>query len=147
MLSTTRPLQVDDLLPFHETDVAAWARTCTDDELARVCDVADFLTLSGPATPSGGSMTFAKASALAAVYVCEGKPRNLALSRRDLKVIVPDVVDENRRPLYLIQQTRPERFAVGDDAIDFWAVDPAKARRQRDQLAADFVKRESAKTS
>jgi hypothetical protein len=81
VLSTTRNLTVRDLLQFHEPAVADRVETYTEEEFVRVCDVADFLSLFGPTTGSGASMTLSKCVALAAVYVHDGAPRELVTGR------------------------------------------------------------------
>jgi len=61
---------------------AAWIVDCSDDELVRVCSVANWLLFNGPTLPSGASMMISKACALAVVYVRQGAPRHLARARR-----------------------------------------------------------------
>ncbi|MBT1669187.1 hypothetical protein KK092_07320 [Curtobacterium flaccumfaciens pv. flaccumfaciens] len=139
MLSTTRNLTVRDLLQFHEPAVADWVETCTEEDFVRVCDVADFLSLHGPSSPSGGSMMLLKCVALAAVYVHDGAPRELARAKRDLKAVVPPITADSPSTNWSIQQQRPQYFAVGDDAIDYWAEHPDRARARRESFAAERV--------
>ena len=61
-----------DLHEYGEDETADWILTCSEDELVRVCSVAEWLLYSGPSRPSGGSMMMAKACAVAAAYVREG---------------------------------------------------------------------------
>ncbi|WP_346055889.1 hypothetical protein [Amycolatopsis dongchuanensis] len=82
MLSTTRRLIAVSLVEYGEEPIADWASSCADDDFLRICGAADWLLHEGPKTASGASMTFAKAIALAAVFVREQKPRPLARSRR-----------------------------------------------------------------
>ena len=81
----------DDLLRYGEPETSEWMLSCSEDELVRVCSVADWLLLHGPSEPSGSSMMIAKACALAAIYVREGAPRALARSRRLPGAAVPVV--------------------------------------------------------
>ncbi|WP_147384969.1 hypothetical protein [Nocardioides cavernaquae] len=110
----------NDLLAFSEAAAAEWMIGCTDDELVRVCSVADWLLLHGPTTKSGASMQLAKACALAAVYVMEGAPRELASGRR---ARVPDgaQISDGRWPNYALQEAAPRHYGVGADAIAYWA--------------------------
>ena len=55
---------------------------CSEDDLIKVCSVANWLLHHGAGPRAGSSMMIAKACALAAIYVREGAPRDLALSRR-----------------------------------------------------------------
>lgn len=109
----------NDLLAFSEPAAARWVQLCTDDEFVRVCSVADWLLLHGPTTRSGASMQVAKACALAAVYVMEGAPRDLASGRR---AQVPDHLKATggRWPNYELQETAPRHYGVGPDAIAYW---------------------------
>lgn len=72
----------EDLYAYGEVETSTWMLTCTADEHIRVCSVGAWICSHGPTAPSGASMLFAKALALAAVYVREGAPRDLARSRR-----------------------------------------------------------------
>ncbi|SDO62510.1 hypothetical protein SAMN05660199_02319 [Klenkia soli] len=82
MLSTSAEHIASDLLQYGEDATAAWVLRCTDAELVRVCSVGCWLLFHGPGPSSGGSMLVAKAVSLAAVYVHEGAPRELARTRR-----------------------------------------------------------------
>ena len=82
MLSASAEHIASDLLQYGEDATAAWVLNCTDQELVRVCSVGYWLLFHGPRPPSGGSMLIAKAVSLAAVYVREGAPRELARKRR-----------------------------------------------------------------
>ena len=79
-------------------------------------------------------MLFAKANALAAVYVHDGEPRDLARSRRDLKLSAGPVDVNAPRTDHRIQALYPEWFAVGDDAIEFWSTDPQRSRSRKDRF-------------
>lgn len=110
-----------DLIEYGEDETARWMLTCSDDDLIRVCSVADWLLLDGPAHQSGSSMMIAKACALAAVYVREGAPRELRRSRRRKVEGLPPVPRLGRRPDYRAQMRFPRHYGVGDDAKAFWA--------------------------
>lgn len=110
-----------DLAEYGEEDAATWVLTCSDDELVRLRSVADWLLFHGPARPSGGSMIIAKACALAAVYVREGAPRELARSRRRKLAGLPPMPSPERRPSYQLQQQAPREYGVGDDARSYWS--------------------------
>jgi hypothetical protein len=112
----------EDLRRYGEDDVALWVVACSDDELLRVCSVADWLLLRGQALPSGSSMMIAKACALAAVYVCEGKPRNLRRHRRmPASAADEHSPDADRRPDLMAQLSAGRDYGVGQDARDFWS--------------------------
>ncbi len=72
MLSASAESISRDLMEYDEPVAAQWILRCSEDELVRICSVADWLLLHGPAAPSGASMMIVKACALAAVYVQEG---------------------------------------------------------------------------
>ena len=110
----------EDLRQYGEDATAAWVLGCSEDELVRLCSVADWLLFNGPATPSGASMMIAKACALAAVYVREGIPRNLARSRRGAPSGIAVPSSGGRRPDYALQKAAPRDYGVGDDARAFW---------------------------
>lgn len=135
MLSASRSSVARDLRAFHEPATADWVVTCSDDEFVRLCDVADFLLTAGPTVASGASMIIAKACALAGVYIHESAPRNLSRARRDLTAVRQSGASDERRTNYMLQQSRPQWFAVGDDAITFWATDPALAKQTRARYA------------
>jgi hypothetical protein len=64
-------------------------------------------------------------------------PRNLARSRRDLTQIRDRGSRDERWPDYELQNARPAWSAIGDDAIAFWAQEPAHAkqgRKRREEL-------------
>ncbi len=139
VLSTTRNLTVRDLLQFHEPDVAKWVEVCSEEDFVRVCDVADFLSLHGPVTSSGASLMLSKCVAMAAVYVHDGAPRDLARAKRDLKAVVPPIDSSSPSTDLLLARGRPQFFAVGDDAINVWAEHPDRARARRASYAAEFT--------
>ena len=125
VLDTSVGLIAEDLRRYGEDDVARWVMGCSDDELLRVCSVADWLLLRGQALPCGSSMMVAKACALAAVYVCEGKPRNLCRRRR-MPASAGAATDEHspdadRRPDLMAQLSAGRDYGVGQDARDFWS--------------------------
>ena len=123
MLSAGVESIAEDLRQYGEPETAEWVLACSDDELVRICSVANWLVHHGPATGSGASMMIAKACALAAVYVREGAPRNLARSRRGPAsgVVIPPT--GGRLPNYQLQNSAPHDYAVGDDAREFWSAD------------------------
>jgi hypothetical protein len=53
-----------DLHECGEYETANWILTCSDDELVKVCSVAEWLLYFGPSRPSGGSLMIARACAL-----------------------------------------------------------------------------------
>lgn len=126
VLDASVNLVAEGLRRYGEDDVALWVLKCSDDELLRVCSVADWLLLRGPALPSGSSMMIVKACALAAVYVCEGEPRDLRRRRRKpaSSGTVPDQhsSDADRRPDLMAQLSAGHGYGVGQDARDFWGV-------------------------
>jgi hypothetical protein len=107
-----------DLRQYGEDATADWLLACTDEELVRVCSVGEWLLYHGPSTRSG-SMLIAKALSLAAVYVREGAPRDLARSRRRRLDSRPDR-DDGRRPDHVLASGVPYAYGVGDDARAFW---------------------------
>jgi hypothetical protein len=108
-----------DLRQYGEDEAADWLLTCTDEELVRVCSVGEWLLFHGPGRPSGGSMLFAKALSLAAVYVREGAPRELARPRRR-RLDGHDREYDGRRPDHVLAGSVPDAYGVGDDARAFW---------------------------
>jgi hypothetical protein len=110
-----------DLRQYGEAPTADWLLGCTDEELVRVCSVGEWLLYNGPGRPSGGSMLFAKALSLAAVYVREGAPRHLARSRRR-RFDGPPAQGDGRRPDDVLAGSVPYAYGVGDDARAFWLV-------------------------
>jgi hypothetical protein len=110
----------EDLRQYGESSTAAWVLTCSDDELVRLCSVANWLLNHGPAAPSGASMMIAKACALAAVYVHEGAPRDLARSRRGKGLGALAPANGGRRPDYALQRAAPRDHGVGEDARQVW---------------------------
>lgn len=115
------------LVEYGEEGAAQWVRDCSDEELVQVCSVADWLLFNGPSTKTG-SMMIAKALALAAVYVHEKTPRDLARSRR--KPLPPlseperEAIRRGRWVDYQLQATKPGGYGVGPDARNFWGKDP-----------------------
>jgi hypothetical protein len=139
VLSTTRNLTVRDLLQFHEGEVAKWVESCSEEQFVRVCDVADFLSMHGPVTSTGASLMLSKCVALAAVYVHNGAPRALARAKRDLKAAVPPIDSSSPSTDLVLARSWPPYFAVGDDAIDFWAEHPDQVRARRATYAAEHA--------
>ena len=82
MLSAGVEQIAESLRQYGEAPAAAWVLECSEDDLIKVCSVANWLLHHGAGPRAGGSMMIAKACALAAIYVREGAPRDLALSRR-----------------------------------------------------------------
>jgi len=121
MLSASAEDISEDLRRYGEPEAAEWMDRCSEDELVTVCSVADWLLLHGSTNPSGSSMMIAKACALAAVYVKEGAPRNLARSSRGKGSRVPEAPGGGRRPNYQLQVAAPRHYGVGDDARQFWS--------------------------
>lgn len=119
MLSASAERIAADLRQYGEEATAVWLLSCTDEELVRVCSVGEWLLLEGPRTPSGASMLFARALSLAAVYVREGSPRELAHSRRR-GVASDDAGHDGRRPDDVLAAAVPSDYGVGDDARAFW---------------------------
>jgi hypothetical protein len=128
VLSAQVGVIAENLLRYGEPEASGWLLSCSDDELVRVCSVADWLLLHGPKEPSGSSMMIAKACALAAVYVREGSPRALARPRRLPAAAVPALVAtediKRRRPRHDLQTAAPRHYAVGDDARAAWQSRP-----------------------
>jgi len=114
----------EELRQFGEDATAQWVDDCSDDDLLRICAVADWLIYRGPATPSGASMMLGKACALAAVYVREGRPRDLASDRfRPPAPLSPADVAKlrnGRRPSLADQLRKGRDYGVGQDAKDYW---------------------------
>lgn len=120
MLSAGVESIAEDLRQYGEPETAEWILGCSDDELVRVCSVAEWLLYYGPRRPSGGSMMIGKACALAAVYVHDGSPRELARPRRKPSSgVAPQ--SEGRRPDEELQTSMPREYGVGDDARKYWA--------------------------
>jgi hypothetical protein len=71
----------EDLWAYGEDKLAPRAAELSDQELERMGELAGDWALRS-ATPSGRGMLLAKAIALAAVEVMEGRPRPLQRSRR-----------------------------------------------------------------
>lgn len=120
MLNASAEQVERDLLQYGEEETAGWLMRCTEEELVRVCSVAEWLLYNGPRTSSGASMTIAKACALSAVYVREGAPRDLANSRRKKISGLPPVPSPGRRPDHRLQSQVPTDYGVGDDAREYW---------------------------
>ena len=114
-----------DLIEYGEVEAAEWVRSCSDDDLVRICSVADWLLLHGPSTKAGSSMMIAKALALATVYIREGTPRDLASKRRKplpaLSEAERDAIRRGRWVNYQLQEAKPRDYGVGPDARDYWA--------------------------
>lgn len=110
-----------DLRSFDETETAQWVLDCSEEELVRVCSVADWLLYNGPKSPSGNSMKILKALALAAVYVHEGEPRELRRKRR--RILEEPKIQGGRLPNWELQRSLPKDYGVGDNAREFWQTD------------------------
>jgi hypothetical protein len=119
LLTTGAATVADDLERYGESTTAAWMLTCSEEELVRVCTVADWLLYNGPARSSGASMLIAKACALAAVYVHEGRPRDLARLRR-APLTGPPPDSSWRRPDPQLHQSVAPDYGVGEDARACW---------------------------
>ncbi|MFI5615261.1 hypothetical protein [Amycolatopsis sp. NPDC051903] len=124
MLSTSRGLAVRDLLSYDEPAPADWGDSCSEDDFLRVCGVADRLVYQGQSTPSGAGMMYAKAIALAAVFMHEGAPRDLARKRRRT---LPELSSEesrrisfDRSPDFEEQRKRGTYYGVTDAVKAFW---------------------------
>ena len=132
MLTASAETIADDLGRYGEDATARWVLTCTDEELVRVCSVAEWLIFNGAGTASGGSMMFARALALAAVYVHKGAPRALARSRRRAGVRPEagpgDVIGGlGRRPDHVLAASVPPDYGVGLDLRTFWSAKTSPA--------------------
>lgn len=107
------------LAEYGEDQASTWVLNCSDDELMRVVTVAGWLIHNGPGTKAG-SMIFAKALALASVYVHEGTPRNLRRSRRKTIGRLP-VEIQLRYPSPASYPGAAQTYPVGPDARAFWS--------------------------
>jgi hypothetical protein len=121
MLSAGDELIAEELRRYGEEATAAWVLECSDDDLIKICSVADWLLHYGPRPRAAGSMIIAKACALAAVYVRENAPRDLARARRGKPSGITISARGGRRPDPLRQVAMPNDYAVGNDAREFWA--------------------------
>lgn len=91
-VNTTRYQLALDLRTYGEDQCASAVPQLTDEQMSRIGEIAGHLVSSpNTRTASGASMLLAKAVALAAVEVIEGKPRDLKWKRRKLKGIYPGV--------------------------------------------------------
>jgi hypothetical protein len=122
VITTSNQIIAEELERFGETETAAWVRTCDDDELVRVCSVADWLALRSPTRSTGARRGFSRSLALAAVYVHEASPRHLrrkrplpAQARRKGARVM-----RGRWPSQRAQTAAPVGYGVGDDARRFW---------------------------
>lgn len=123
MIMATRGSIRRHLLEYGEDAAAEWIVSCTDDELLRLGCVAGWVSLSGPSTPSGGSMMICKALAIAAVCVHEGKPRKLARTRRrKLPELSAEELRRIRSEPYPMASSFaiPRNYGVTDEIKDFW---------------------------
>ncbi|MGN6501465.1 MAG: hypothetical protein ACTHKX_01005 [Pseudolysinimonas sp.] len=121
----------NDLMTYGEDVTAEWIAACSEDEFRRVRNVADFLVAFGPTQGDGSSMLIAKALALAAVYVCEGTPRQLNRERRDLSRTSERYSALQRPSVMDVMMEIGDPFeGVGDDLVESWARSPADARAQ-----------------
>lgn len=104
-----------DLLRFGEDEAAAWMNQCSDEELERVSQVAGYLF--GLVNP------LARACATAAVYVCEGAPRDLRRKRRGPQIEPegPLLRNGRRSSLGVRRQIGDLRgYGIGQDLVDFF---------------------------
>lgn len=120
MLSASAESMAESLYQYGEHEAADWVVSCSDDELVRVCSVAEWLLYQGPGPSRGGSMMIARACAIAAVYVREGAPRELARSRRKRVAGALPVPSPGRRPNAGLQAACPSGYGVGEDLRAFW---------------------------
>ncbi|WP_326568839.1 hypothetical protein VSH64_45030 [Amycolatopsis rhabdoformis] len=130
MLSTSRGSAAQDLLEYGEAATAEWVVSCSEDDFMKVCAAADWILLYGPTTPSGASMMVARAIASAAVFVHDGRPRDLARKRRRK---LPELTPEERRrvafdraPDHRAQRAKGEFYGVTDELKEFWAADTGR---------------------
>jgi hypothetical protein len=86
---------------------------CSEDDLIKVCSVANRLLHHGAGPRAGGSMMIAKACALAAIYVREGAPRDLALFRRGKPSGTP--ISPSGGPGPEVQPAHPRGTGSGQD--------------------------------
>jgi hypothetical protein len=122
MLATTRGMTNRDLLAYGEDETARWVEHCADDELLRICGVANWL-LYGPTTRSDSSMNLARACALAAVFIREGRPRQLARAvRKSMPQLTPAQTEASRSgsPNYQQQQELDQYYGVTAEFQEFW---------------------------
>jgi hypothetical protein len=125
VLSTSAEVTSGDLRQYGEDAAADWVLGCTDEGLVRVCSVADWPLYRGPGPTGDGSMLLAKAASLAAVYVREGAPRDLARTRhRRAESWQQPEVDGGwylgRLPDHVLAAGVPFGYGVGDDARSRW---------------------------
>ena len=120
MLNASAETIAADLRQYGEDATAHWLLACTDEELVRVCSVGEWLLYHGPSRPSGDSMLIAKALSLAAVYVREGAPRELARSRRRSLEGWRGERPDGRRPDHVLAANVAADYGVGDDARAHW---------------------------
>lgn len=106
----------EDLRRYGEDTVADWVLVCSDDELTRTCSVGHWIYLSGT--------NLASATALAAVYVREGHPRELVRKRRKHSTTAEGPLLENGRRCSRAGRDRASAYypfyGVDDDAIEYW---------------------------
>jgi hypothetical protein len=120
MLNASTESMSQALHQYGEEETAKWVVACSEEELVRVCSVAEWLLCRGPGLSGGGSMMIAKACAIAAVYVHEGAPRELARRRRKHLVDAQPAPSPGRRPNAALQAVHPIEYGVGDDFRAFW---------------------------
>ena len=126
MLLASVDMIAADLRRYGEDDAAEWVMECSDEELVRICSVAHWLTLQGPTQEkSGNSMMIAKACALAAVYVREGAPRDLARKNRrpapPLSAGERAALIRGRWPSRQGVEAASRHYGVGEDAKAYWS--------------------------
>src|SRR6476469_9836320 len=122
MLSASVGRIAEQLWRYGEDETALWVLDCTDDELVRISSVGSWLLFNGPGT-SKGSMMLAKACALAAVYVREGAPRELARKSRKPELPRSEPGDPSaaaRRPPLAPTSGLGKDYGVGDDLRRFF---------------------------
>lgn len=122
MISATARSVASELDRYGEADTARWILTCSEDELVRIGSVGFWISGAAATRRGSESVSDQKALCLAAVYVKEGRPRDLALKRRRSS----SLTDEQRRGLNGGPRTGdrrvrfPKDYGVGDDLRRFW---------------------------
>jgi hypothetical protein len=131
VLSASAETISSHLRQYGEDAAANWILHCADEQLVRVCSVAEWLLYHGPHTASG-SMLIAKALSLASVYVREGAPRELARTRRRRAESWEQPEIEGgwylgRLPDHILAASFPFAYGVGDDARAYWETDSQRS--------------------
>ncbi|MGC5024165.1 hypothetical protein ACLQ3K_05355 [Tsukamurella sp. DT100] len=112
---TTAEMTAADLRRYGEDEAAAWVLRCSDEELERVFQVAGYLY--GRVNP------LARACATAAVYVCEGVPRELRRTRRKPQTEPEGPLLRNGRYSSLAVRRQIDalpRYGIGPDLVAFF---------------------------